>query len=77
MALFEAGMRIEKRNYSSKPWRLVTDDGREVSIPQEIDTGTGKPTVMSWPICGKTRCAVEAQALALLGRMVEKMQGAA
>jgi len=66
-------MKIEKRNYSSNPWRLVTDGGKEVSVPTEIDTGSGGKALLSWPICGPTRSNVEAQALGLLERLLHQL----
>lgn len=48
-------MRIEKRNYSSSPWRLVDDDGVEVYEMTTLDHPDCGPSRVSMPVCGATK----------------------
>lgn len=59
-------MKIEKKNYSAAPWRLVTQEGREVYWPVAFDHPAIGMTVINHPICGETRAACTEQALVLL-----------
>lgn len=45
-------MEIKKLRYSRSPWRLVTDEGKEVST-------TCVKTGIFTPVCGDTRAEVE------------------
>lgn len=55
-------MKIEKRNYSRKPWRLVTSDGKEVQGKVEFDHPDIGATWILESICGdtKTECTEKA-----------------
>jgi hypothetical protein len=64
-------MKIQKLGYSSNPWRLVTDDGREVALPERFEHPDLGSTVIMMPIRGATRRECEQRALALLGRLLE------
>ena len=59
-------MHIEKRGYSSNPWRLIDSQGREVDIPMAFDHPDLGATSIMHPVCGVTRKQCEAAALALL-----------
>ena len=61
-------MRIERRDYSSKPWRLLTSDDREVYASENFAHPDLGPTTISMPVCGATRRECETKALALLER---------
>jgi hypothetical protein len=62
--------RIEKRGGSSRPWRLVLSDGREVYAPQAVAHPHLGTTAVNMPISGKTRAECEAAALDLLERLL-------
>lgn len=59
-------MKIDKKKYSAAPWRLVTQEGREVYWPAAFDHPAFGMTVINEPICGETRAECTEQALALL-----------
>lgn len=65
-------MRIERRSYSRAPWRLVMDDGREVSAPQAFDHAALGATVINGPICGNTKTECTENALALLEALLSR-----
>jgi hypothetical protein len=66
-------MKIEKRGYSHNPWRLVTSDGREVTLLKTVDHPHLGQTVISGSVCGQTRRECEANALALLEQLLERL----
>jgi hypothetical protein len=55
-----SGFRIEKRKYSSRPWRVVSPDGQELYCMRYLDLVDGAghyPT----PVAGSTKAeAIEA-----------------
>ena len=65
-------MKIERRSYSRSPWRLVTDDGREIYVPQAIDHEALGATVANVPICGETKAECIDNALGLLERLLTR-----
>lgn len=67
-------MRIEKRSYSRHPWRLVTAEGAEVVAPVPFKHPGLGMTVVSQSISGETKAECIENALALLGRLMERKQ---
>lgn len=64
-------MQIEKRDYSSNPWRLVDDRGEEIYIPQEIDHPTMGRQTINMPFCAETKSQLVYKVLELLEKMNE------
>ena len=48
------GFRIEKRNYSSRPWRVVSPDGQELTTMQYLDLANS-PGRYPTPVAGDTK----------------------
>ena len=65
-------MRIEKRSYSSNPWRLIDDAGEEVYMPQRLDHPDLGPTTISGPVCGKSKADVIQLSLDLLAKVAKE-----
>lgn len=72
-------MHIEKRGYSRHPWRLVTEDGREVCIPSEVQLpstsgfgDTREAAVIPHAVMGNTRRECEAAAMRLLSGLIDQ-----
>lgn len=65
-------MRIEKRDYSASPWRLVTADGKEVLLKMPFEHPSLGWTVVEIPVCGKTKTEVIDKTLLLFGQMLFK-----
>lgn len=63
-------MKIEKRGYSRKPWRLITSAGLEVWLPAGFDHPDIGVTVISEPVCGDTKAECTDKALALLEHLL-------
>ena len=66
-------MRIEKRNYSHNPWRLVDRDDLEVFEVGPMHHPILGDIRTSSPVCGATRRECETAALNLLERLTEKL----
>ena len=62
---------IEKKIYSSNPWRLLLD-GQELALPQQIDHPDIGMTVVTMPVCGATRQQCTDAALALLESFIKR-----
>lgn len=54
---------IKKLGYSVRPWRLVDEDGKEITRPQRLLHPTLGETSIEVSIGGETRKACEAEAL--------------
>lgn len=65
-------MKIEKRSYSSNPWRLIDDAGDEVYLPQRFNHPHLGHTTISAPVCGKTKAEVVQLSLGLLAKVAEE-----
>jgi hypothetical protein len=66
---------IEKRSYSSHPWRLVdADTGNEIVHPERWDHPDAGPTETSEPVCGRTKDEVVQKALGLLAYAAERLR---
>lgn len=65
-------MRIEKRSYSSNPWRLVDDSGEEIYLPMRFDHPTLGTTTINGPVCGKTKAEVVQLSLKLLEKIAKE-----
>jgi hypothetical protein len=50
--------KIEKRSYSSNPWRLVDENGHEVYEEVTMDHPDLGKSRVSMPVCGNTKQAV-------------------
>lgn len=50
-ALVIASARIEKRTYSSNPWRIVTAEGVELWVPSTFDHPMLGMTGINEPLC--------------------------
>ena len=61
--------KIEKRSYSSSPWRLIGDDGEEVYQDTMIDHPDLGAQRISMPVCGKTKEEVIEQVLSGLVKL--------
>lgn len=59
-------MHIEKRGYSSNPWRLVTSTGAEVTTSQNFKHPDLGNTRITQSVSGATKKECTANALALL-----------
>lgn len=67
-------MKIEKRNYSRSPWRLVTDGGQEVEARVPFEHPTLGWTVIQQPISGETKAECIQMALDTLERLMLRQQ---
>jgi hypothetical protein len=59
-------MKIEKRSYSRKPWRLVNEEGLEIVIPRKFEHPSLGWTIHSEPVCGDTKSEIIENVLAIL-----------
>ena len=59
-------MYIEKKNYSSNPWRLIDKRGREVQRAVVFDHPLSGKTVIAEPVMGKTKKECVENALSFL-----------
>ena len=64
---------IEKKGYSSKPWRLITGEGREVEIPVVMDHPMIGKTIITQSVSGNTKRECTDAALDLLARLIERV----
>lgn len=63
---------IEKRDYSSRPWRLVKDGRQEIEVPIEFEhPGLGKTTIVQ-SIGGNTKAEALKETLAFLERLMDQ-----
>lgn len=60
-------MKIEKRNYSRSPWRLIDNNGREVYWQRPYKHADLGHTFVTEPLCGDTKTEVIEKTLELLG----------
>ncbi len=67
-------MKIEKRNYSRSPWRLVTDEGKEVTAKMPFEHPTLGWTYVDEIICGDTKAECVQRALDLLNLLMLRQQ---
>ena len=44
-------LRVEKRTYSSRPWRIVSPDGRELYAPTSLTNADGNAVSFNGPVC--------------------------
>lgn len=65
-------MKIERRPYSRKPWRLVTSKGAEIYVRQAFDHPDLGATVIDGPVCGDTKAECTDAALAILETLLRK-----
>ena len=65
-------MRIEKKNYSRKPWRLLTSEGKEVQAKVEFDhPDIGKTWILE-SISGDTKIECTEKAMQYLEYLFSK-----
>ncbi len=62
-------MKIVKLGYSRSPWRLVTDDGREMCT--DVRDDAGQIIASGHPICAETKAEMVDWVLSRLGWYVE------
>ena len=67
-------MKIEKRNYSRSPWRLVTAEGKEVTAKMPFEHPTLGWTYVDSPICGETKAECMKKSLDLLNLLMLRQQ---
>lgn len=60
-------MKIEKRNYSRSPWRLIDNNGNEVYAQKPMKHADLGHTFVTEPVCGATKAECIAATLELLG----------
>jgi hypothetical protein len=60
-------MKIEKRNYSRSPWRLIDNNGREVYWERPMKHADLGTTWVSEPVMGDTKAECTERTLELLG----------
>ena len=60
-------MKIEKRNYSRSPWRLIDNNGREVQWQRPMKHPDLGQTWVTEPVAGATRAECTERTLELLG----------
>lgn len=79
MAAFCKGaeMKIEKRNYSRKPWRLIAADGGEVTARTTFEHPSLGWTAITEPVCGDTKAECTQKALDLLELLMRRQQSGA
>lgn len=63
-------MKIERRNYSGKPWRLINDGGGMVFATERFQHPQLGQILIESPIGGETRRECEERTLALLSSML-------
>lgn len=59
-------LKIERRGYSAAPWRIVTEDGREVTFTRAFDHPHLGWTAVSEPLAADTRTALVDKVLELI-----------
>ena len=59
-------IKLENIPTGNSPWRLVTDDGREVWAQVPFNHDQLGPTLIDHPVCGKTKTECIEKCLALL-----------
>lgn len=65
-------MQIKKMQYSAHPWRLLTDDGKEVMAPQNFSHPDLGMTSAMMPVSGATKTQCTEQAPALLDMLIRR-----
>ena len=60
-------MKIEKRSYSSSPWRLIDNNGREVNWQRPMKHPDLGATWVNEPVMGVTKAECTERVLELLG----------
>ena len=60
-------MKIEKRNYSRSPWRLIDNNGNEVYWQRPMKHPDLGPTWVTEPLMGDTKAECLERTLELLG----------
>lgn len=66
-------MKIERRNYSRAPWRLIDNNGREVYWQKPMDCPSLGKTWVSAPVCGDTKAECISETLQLLALCFHRM----
>lgn len=67
-------MKIERREYSRAPWRLVTDAGVEVYAQQRFKHPDLGWTFVDGPVCGQTKAECIKNALGLLELLMDRQR---
>ena len=67
-------MKIEKRGYSSNPWRLIDSEGYEVEIRKTIKSDAGVRMNICSTVCGNTKKECTAEALKLLESLLQERE---
>lgn len=67
-------MKIERKNYSRGPWRLLTDDGNDVYYNKPMDHPDLGMTWVTMPVCGETKAECLEATLSLLSQALNRLQ---
>jgi hypothetical protein len=67
-------VKIVKRNFSESPWRLETNDGRQVAYPKLVEHPDFGMTKISAPVCGATKAECLEKALAIMDDLVQRLK---
>ena len=68
-------LRVEKRDYSSNPWRLLDDNGEIWEIVDfDHPMGDGMPQKIPAPICADTKTEMVAKVLSMLEQCRETIK---
>ena len=70
-------MKIEKRNYSRSPWRLIDNNGNEVYWQRPMKHPDLGPTWVNEPVMGDTKAECTERVLDLLGLCFARLNACA
>lgn len=67
-------MKIEKRNYSRSPWRLISSDGKELYWQRPMNHPDLGQTWVTEPVMGGTKAECTERTLELLSLCLRRLE---